>query len=147
MSPSLGGTGRPRPHVDTHPVRPLPGCGFLVDVLQIVSTDNYRTSAIMWTSGPILHISKYRSTSLLCVCVLVFQLCLTLCDPKDCSSPSSSVHGILQARILEWVAMPFSRRSSQPRDRTWVSHCRQILYCLSHHIILYTVKPPILLCV
>ena len=40
----------------------------------------------------------------------------------DCSLPGSSVHGILQARILEWVAMPFSRGSSQPRDRTWVSH-------------------------
>jgi len=40
----------------------------------------------------------------------------------DCSPPDSSVHGILQARILEWVAMPFSRVSSQPRDRTQVSH-------------------------
>ena len=44
--------------------------------------------------------------------VLVAQLCLTLCDPKDCSMPGSSVHGILQARILEWVAIPFSRGSS-----------------------------------
>ena len=48
--------------------------------------------------------------------VLVAQLCLTLCDPMDCSPPSSSVHGILQARILEWVAIPFSRGSFQPRD-------------------------------
>ena len=47
---------------------------------------------------------------------------LTLCNPTDCSPPGSSVHGILQARILEWVAMPFGRWSSQPRDRTWVSH-------------------------
>ena len=39
-------------------------------------------------------------------------LCLTLCDPTDCSSPGSSVHGVLQARILEWVAMSFSRGSS-----------------------------------
>ena len=45
-----------------------------------------------------------------CVCVLVAQSCLTLCDPMDCSLPGSSVHGILQARILEWVA--FSRGSS-----------------------------------
>ena len=43
---------------------------------------------------------------------LVAQLCLTLCYPMDCSPPSSSVHGILQARILEWVAMPSSSRSS-----------------------------------
>ena len=41
--------------------------------------------------------------------------------PMDCSPPGSSVHGILQARIQEWVAIPFSRGSSQPRDQTWVS--------------------------
>ena len=41
--------------------------------------------------------------------------------PRDCSSSDSSIHGILQARILEWVAIPFSRRSSWPRDWTWVS--------------------------
>ena len=46
----------------------------------------------------------------------------TLCDPMDCSPLGSSVHGILQARIREWVAMPSSRGSSQPRDQTWVSH-------------------------
>ena len=47
--------------------------------------------------------------------------CLTLCDLMDCSLPGSSVHGILQARILEWVAMPSSRESSQPRDGTSIS--------------------------
>ena len=51
----------------------------------------------------------------------VAQLCPTLCNPMDCSPPGSSVHGILQARILEWVAISFSRGSSQPRDQTWVS--------------------------
>ena len=54
-------------------------------------------------------------------CVLVTQLCLTLCDCIDCSLPGSSAHGILQARILEWVSMSFSRESSQPTDWTWVS--------------------------
>ena len=54
--------------------------------------------------------------------VKVVQLCLTLCDPMDCSLLGSSVHGILQNRILEWVAFPFSRASSQPRDQTQVSH-------------------------
>ena len=49
------------------------------------------------------------------------QSCPTLCDRVDCSPPGSSVHGILQARALEWVAMPSSRRSSPPRDRTCVS--------------------------
>ena len=44
-----------------------------------------------------------------CVCVKSLQLCTTLCDPMDCSLPGSSVHGILQAGILEWVAMPSSR--------------------------------------
>ena len=52
---------------------------------------------------------------------LVAQLYLTLCDPMDYIPPGSSVHGILQARILEWVAVPFSRISSQRRDQTWVS--------------------------
>ena len=44
--------------------------------------------------------------------VLVIQLCSTVCNPKDCSLPGSTVHGILQARILEWVTVPFSRGSS-----------------------------------
>ena len=57
------------------------------------------------------------------------QSCPTLSDPVDCSPPGSSVHGILRAGILEWVAMPSSRGSSRPRDRTWV-FCidRQILH-------------------
>ena len=55
------------------------------------------------------------------VIVLVTQLCPTLCDPTDCSSPGSSVYGILQARILEWVAISFSRGSSWPGDWTQVS--------------------------
>ena len=50
------------------------------------------------------------------------QSCLTLCNSVDCSPPGPSIHGILQARILEWVAISFSRGSSRPRDRTWVSH-------------------------
>ena len=50
--------------------------------------------------------------------VLVAQLCPTVCNPMHCSPRGSSVHGILQARILEWVAVPFSRGSSRPRDQT-----------------------------
>ena len=53
--------------------------------------------------------------------VLIAQSCLTLWDPIDCSLPGSSVHGILQARKLEWVAISFSRGSSWPRDRTGIS--------------------------
>ena len=53
--------------------------------------------------------------------VLVAQSCPTLCDPMDCSPPGSSVHEIFQARILEWVAISFSRGSFPPRDRTHIS--------------------------
>ena len=60
------------------------------------------------------------------------QSCMTLCDPMDCSPAGFSVCGILQARILEWLAISFSRGSSQPRDQTWVSFVsctgRQVLY-------------------
>ena len=60
------------------------------------------------------------------------QSCLTLCGPIDCSLPGSSVHGIFQPRILEWVAISYFRVSSQPRDRTLVSFLsctgRQVLY-------------------
>ena len=55
-------------------------------------------------------------------CPDIAQPYLTLCDPMDCSPPGSSVHGILQARILEWVAIPFSRGSARCRDRTQVSY-------------------------
>ena len=49
------------------------------------------------------------------------QSCLTLIDPTDCTPPASSVHGISQARILEWVAISYSRGVSQPRDRIFIS--------------------------
>ena len=65
--------------------------------------------------------------------VSIAQLCLTLCDSVDCSSPVSSVHGILQARIMEWVAISFlqgifSTQGSNPG----LLDCLKILYCLSH---------------
>ena len=60
--------------------------------------------------------------------VKVAQWCLTLCDPMDCI-----VHGILQTRILVWVAIPFSRASSQTQgSNPGLLHCRRILYQLSH---------------
>ena len=65
---------------------------------------------------------QQSESTICCVLCLVAQPCLTLCNPMDCSLPGSSAHGILQARILEWVAMPSSRGSSQPRDQTQVSH-------------------------
>ena len=59
---------------------------------------------------------KYIINAVRCNMLLVAQLCLTLCDPMDCSLPGSSVHGILQARIPEWFATPSFGRSFQPRN-------------------------------
>ena len=67
-----------------------------------------------------------------CVCVLVAQSCPTLCNPMDCSMPGSSVHGILQARILEWVASSFQEIFLTEGLNPSLLHCRQILYSLSH---------------
>ena len=72
----------------------------------------------------------------MCACVHAqsLQSCPTLCDPKNCSLPGSSVYGILQARILEWVAMLSSRGTSKPDDQNLIClhllHCRWIPYPL-----------------
>ena len=72
-----------------------------------------------------------RTDWMLCLYSLceVAQSCATLCDPVDCSPPGSSHHGILQARILEWISISFSRGSSQPRDRTQVSSLQADALC------------------
>ena len=76
-----------------------------------------------------MHLSGKHAKSL--------QLCSPLCSAMDCSLPGSSVHGILQARILEWVAAPSSRGSSRPWDRTCISYVsctgRWVLYH-QHHL-------------
>ena len=63
----------------------------------------------------------YSTGSYIQCVALVVQSCSALCDPVDCTLVGSSVHGILQARVLEWIAIPFSIGTSQPRDRTLVS--------------------------
>ena len=68
------------------------------------------------------NLPLFQRDQFLNIICLVTQWYLTLCDPMDCGPPGSSVHGILQARTLEWVAMSSSRGSSQPRDWTQVSH-------------------------
>ena len=74
--------------------------------------------------------------------VLVAHSCLTLCGLMDCSLPGSLVHGILQARILEWVAIPFSRGIFLiQRSNPGLPHCRQILYGLSHQTLNQAPKP------
>ena len=81
----------------------------------------------LWSNSQCLYMTTGKTKALTIqtfvskVKMLVAQSCLTLCNPLDCSPPGSSVHGILQARILEWVAIPFSKGSSRSRDRTWVS--------------------------
>ena len=79
------------------------------------------------------------------LCANLLQWCPTLCSPMDCSPPGSSVHGISQERILEWVAMPSSRGSSLPRGSNpcllHLLHCSGILYCWATreaHICIYT---------
>ena len=92
-------------------------------IMKLLASENYngiKQTDIMkrkWLAH--LHIVSLQY--MMKVKALVAQSCPTLCDPVDCSPPGSSVHGILQARILEWVAVPFSRGSSQPRDRIQVS--------------------------
>ena len=79
-----------------------------------------------------MHIKNNKL--LICACghAKSLQSGPTLCDLTDCSTPGSSVHGILQGRMLEWVAMPSSNGSSQPRDWTCISYvcciCRQVIY-------------------
>ena len=84
-----------------------------------------------------LWISKLGSLNLIlnvCLCAKSLQSCPSLCNHIDCSPPSSSVNGILQARILEWVAMPFFRGSSRPRDgRNYVSFVSCIGRQVSYH--------------
>ena len=83
---------------------------------------------ILNTSISIMYIYIYES-------VLVAQSCSTLCNLTDSSPPGSSVHGVIQARILKWVTIPFSKVSDFPNSGSnpGLFHCRQILYSLSHH--------------
>ena len=82
-----------------------------------------------WIQSPALNHPRYKENRIIC---LVAKSRLTLCDPMDCSLPGSSVHGILQGRILEWVAISFSKGSSWPRD--WTHFLNRILWLkpLSH---------------
>ena len=68
-----------------------------------------------------LYMGRLHVNKLACMCAKLVQSCPTLCDPMECNPPGSSVHGILQARIMDWIAMPSFRGSSPPRDQTQVS--------------------------
>ena len=97
------------------------GCHFLLQYIQYIYIYLYMTSKIL----------QIPFQTICCGggCCLVTELCLTLCNPMDCSPPGSSVHWVSQARILEWVAISFSRGSSQSKSWTHVSSTgRQVLY-------------------
>ena len=85
------------------------------------------------------------------VCIhmcLVTQSCPNLCNPMDCSLPGSSIHGIILARILEWIACSFSRGSSRPRDQTHISlHLQVDSLPLSHLLLLLSRFSRVRLCV
>ena len=83
-------------------------------------TENFSFYTVI-VSNSIVELRNQSEETLYSVCS-VAQLCLTLCNPMDCSLPGSSVHGIFQARILEQVAISYSRGSSQSGDQTLVSH-------------------------
>ena len=109
-------------HTHTH-ISPPPWASLLLQPppsLLSGSSQSFRLSSLCYTS-----------TSLFCAQSL--QSRLMVCDPIDSSPPGFSVHGIFQARILEWVAISFSRGSSQPRDQTHVS-------CIAGRF--FTTKPP-----
>ena len=90
----------------------------------LTKSQREEVSLVPWSndrSGQTYFTRPWKAPSIITLCVWVSQSCPTLCDPMNCSPPVCSVHEVLQARILEWVAIPFSRGSSQPRDWTWVS--------------------------
>ena len=94
-----------------------------IPLLEILPLLSFLRITIFWFSSNFTgHLSQSRLLALL-LGSEVAQSCLTLCDPMGCSLPGSSVHGIFQAIVLEWIAISFSRGSTQPRDRTQISKC------------------------
>ena len=95
------------------------------DSQDFLSTHLGKRMRVSWFVGRQLQLGRLKQELFYCcvwkVRVLVAQSCPTLCDPMGCSLPGSSAHGILQARILECVAIPFSRGSCCPRHQTLVS--------------------------
>ena len=112
------------------------GCFFLAST-KVVVHDSWKLQYVQrlhrkedpWllnsTSSSSRKVMSVPRNSYTCTCACMhaksLQSCLTLGDPMNCSLPGSFVHGISQARTLEWVAISFSRGSSQPRDQIWVS--------------------------
>ena len=114
-------------HSGIRAIKTEPGPMTLCELLDPSMPEAWMLPALTTLKQPVPH---FAQTSLCTFSItlnlkspvsLVAQLCPTLCNPSDCSPQGSSVYGILQARILEWVAIPFFRGSSSPRDLTQVS--------------------------
>ena len=112
-------------------------CSFLDSLLTLYFVEPFWFTAIFRRSYRYFLYSPHT-----CLKVLVTYSCPTLCDPMDCSLPGLSVNGILQARILEWVAIPFSKGPSRPRGRASVSCIAvRFFYRLSRQGSPYTCLP------
>ena len=116
------------------PPCPLHQCNqILIDTINVEWRHSRTRAVSSWYRLMALALSHRHIRA----CMLSHFSCVQLCDPMGHSPPGSSAHGILQARILEWIATPSSRGSSRSRDRTWVSYVscigRQVLYH-SHHL-------------
>ena len=107
-----------------------------------VELPHSRSCFALWLVLPLFIQYSKLLIGKMCVCVCVCMSCsVVLCNPMDCSPPGSLVHGISQARILEWVAISFSRRSSPPRDWTWVS-------CIAGRVFtIWTIREVLCVCV
>ena len=95
-------------------------CPPILSILLLISFAKIFILVVLFSSGLSFHYCFFYSFAWANVCAQLLQSCPTLCDPVDCSLPGSSVHGILQARRLEWVAMPSSRGSSPSGYQTHI---------------------------
>ena len=109
---------------------------------RVILACNLPVARITWKEGmSFISLYWYSVTRIQVVlselwCAQLLQLCLTLCSPIDCRPPACSIHGVFQARILEWDAMPSARASSWPRDQT----CISCVSCISGRF--FTTEPP-----
>ena len=109
-------------------------------LIRVKKTNGYPTVTKIYNSFLIIHThfrtflkdTLFSHIPIMCFCHCLFMKSCRLCDPMTCSPPGSSVHGISQARILEWVVVSFSTGSSWPRDQTQI--------CLAGE--LFTTEPP-----
>ena len=110
-------------------------------LIRVKKTNGYPTATKIYNSFLIIHThfrkflkdTLFSHLPIMCFCHCLFMKSCRLCDPMTCSPPDSSVHGISQARILEWVVVSFSRGSSWPRDQIQI-------FCLAGK--LFTTEPP-----